>query len=279
MSVGKVPGISRFSGRLPRWVALVLIVAIAFDVLGFYRDQRALRPTIASTPISLRHSRAIIAFNVRNIPSAHLFGASPESDNEHAAESRIPLVLTGTFALPDPRRGFAIIGESADKARLFAVGANLPNGARLDQVLPDRVVLALNGEEQVLLLPRLRGGAVPEIAVEQSTVAEVAAADAGQGDAVATDPREFSQARHWFSGFAAQPIAQDDGIQGYVLHPNMRYKREYGVTDGDVVTSINGVALADMDTAATELQKFSGQVVSMTVVHDGVPQDMELQVN
>jgi general secretion pathway protein C len=184
--------------------------------------------------------------------------------------------------LPDPRRGFAIIGESAEKARLFAVGANLPNGARLDQVLPDRVVLALNGAEQVLLLPHLRGGAVPEIAVEQSAAAEVAAADVGdvgQGEAVATDPREFSQARHWFNGFAAQPIAQDDGIQGYVLHPNMRYKREYGVADGDVVTSINGVALADMDAAATELQKFSGQVVSMTVVHDGVPQDMELQVN
>src|SRR5450756_1415518 len=91
--------------------------------------------------------------------AAHLFGESPRSAADPSAqpvETALSLVLTGVIAAKNPRKGSAILGESATAARLFQVDAVVPGGARLHEVYADRVLLEHDGAIEVLLLPRQR---------------------------------------------------------------------------------------------------------------------------
>ena len=66
----------------------------------------------------------------------------------------LQLVLTGTIAGNDPQNGLAILGQSAQTAKVYAVGDNVPGGAKLHSVYSDRVIIDRNGQLESLALPR-----------------------------------------------------------------------------------------------------------------------------
>ena len=71
-----------------------------------------------------------------------------------ARPSNIPLVLTGIIAGNDPQNGLAILGQTPQTAKVYAVGDNVPGGAKLHSVYSDRVVIDRNGQLESLALPR-----------------------------------------------------------------------------------------------------------------------------
>ena len=73
------------------------------------------------------------AVDVGRIVNAHLFGVagatgSDETDPAAVAATQMNLVLAGTIAARRPERGFAIIGDSAATARVYAVGKTIAGG-------------------------------------------------------------------------------------------------------------------------------------------------------
>ena len=64
------------------------------------------------------------ALDLAAITNAHLFGAAPppKQDGANAPQTTIPLVLTGTIAGNDPQNGLAILGQTAQTAKVYAVG-------------------------------------------------------------------------------------------------------------------------------------------------------------
>src|SRR6202165_752822 len=90
------------------------------------------------------------------ITNAHLFGAAPalKQDGANAPQTSMPLVLTGIIAGNDPQNGLAILGQSAQTAKVYAVGDNVPGGAKLHSVYSDRVVIDRDGRLESLSLPR-----------------------------------------------------------------------------------------------------------------------------
>ena len=54
---------------------------------------------------------------------------SEETDPTRVAATQMNLVLVGTIAHADPQQGFAIVGESAPTARVYAVGKTITGGA------------------------------------------------------------------------------------------------------------------------------------------------------
>lgn len=251
----------------PQVVNAALIAALALDLAGLLRSEYRLRQPASREAVLAPTHHAAVA-DLKAVVNAHLFGEAPGAPEADAAQAAKQLVLTGTIASADPRRGFAILGDPAHGTQVFSVGSTLPNGARLEQVLADRVMIASNGASRTLLLPRgsRRGGAL-----------QIASA-AADPPASTLNPRQFSHARSWFSGFMARPLTSNDAFKGYVLHPQSRYKRLYGVHDGDLVTAINGVPLDSPDAAADQLQQFNGPAVSLTVMRDGVLQDLKLDI-
>jgi type II secretory pathway component PulC len=87
------------------------------------------------------------------IVAAHLFGEFRESETESLPIAHVPLILTGTIALPDPQAGFAIVGNNASSTRLLQVGDRIGD-ARIHSVYNDHIVLERGGKLETLPLPK-----------------------------------------------------------------------------------------------------------------------------
>src|SRR5580698_3263867 len=140
--------------RIATWTLAVLLAVQAAVILtglgGASRSPAAGTGPIVTIP---RHQ-----VNIAGITSAHLFGDSPAvvnaQDPANAPPSSIPLVLTGIISAEDPQNGLAILGQTAAAAKVFAVGDNVPGGAKLHSVYSDRVVIDRGGILETLFLPR-----------------------------------------------------------------------------------------------------------------------------
>src|SRR5690348_11689294 len=138
--------------RVATWVlALALGVQAALIVTDLAGAGR--RGSAAST---LRPPAASHALDLAAVTNAHLFGAAPvtRQDDANAPQTSVPLVLTGTIAGNDPQNGLAILGQTAQTAKVYAVGDNLPGGPKLHSVYSDRVVIDRDGQLESLALPR-----------------------------------------------------------------------------------------------------------------------------
>ena len=213
--------------------------------------------------------------DVGSVLQARLFGAvqAVPQTGENAPQTRVPLILAGTLASTDPKAGLAIIGETAQNAKVYAVGGSVPGGMRLHEVYADRVVLENGGALETLLLPRKFAGG----------------AGIGQPAAVAgnTEPPLAESVQRL--------VAQGPEVVGEVLRPMPTYangqlkgfrvyagrdRRKFaklGLQAGDLVTSINGVPLADPQRGLEILRTLgSGGAANVTVERGGSSQQISI---
>src|SRR6267142_747581 len=154
-----LPASDRWRARLlrdgPRIVTWILAIALGVQAALILTDLVAARRggaggTVRQGPA---HSRLV---DLAAITNAHLFGAAPtlKQDGANAPQTSMPLVLTGIIAGNDPQNGLAILGPSAQATKVYAVGDNVPGGAKLHSVYSDRVVIDRDGRLESLSLPR-----------------------------------------------------------------------------------------------------------------------------
>src|SRR5262245_38740384 len=113
--------------RAPQVVTFVLALALAAQlaliVVGMSsRSRRTSPPPVASAPPAA-------PLDIGGLVNAHLFGnavVQNSGEASNAPPSSMPLVLAGVLATEDPKQGMAIIGESAQSAKVVSVGAQVP---------------------------------------------------------------------------------------------------------------------------------------------------------
>jgi general secretion pathway protein C len=221
-------------------------------------------------PRPLLHSRTL---DVAAITSAHLFGVSAApQDGANAPQTNIPLVLTGTIAGNDPQNGLAILGPTAQTAKVYAVGDNVPGGAKLHSVYSDRVVIDRNGELESLALPRQ----VTSTAPPPST-------------AMLSSENSMEHMRRMISEQPAlladvihpQPVMDHGHMNGFRVYPGrnrMAFMR-LGLRPGDQVTAINGTPLDDRDRGEQIMHTLSSaSEARVTVIRNGQTQDLNLNI-
>jgi general secretion pathway protein C len=216
--------------------------------------------------------------DVERIVSAHLFGvagapAAADADPNAVAATRLNLVLAGTIAHADPKRGYAILGESAAGARVYSVGKTVAGGAKLHAVYPDRVILDRGGKLESLLLPKqFQGGA----------------ASAAAGPAPAPDPMLGQRLQEFAAQnpgaiteiIRPQPVFANGQQRGYRVYPgrNRQQFSRLGLMPGDLVTAINGTPLDDPARGMEILQSMnSATQVTVTVERNG--QSTQVSIN
>lgn len=226
-----------------------------------------------------------------NIAQWHLFGVKPQDARlevpvESLPETTLNLALRGVVASARPGEDSgAIIGAPNGADSFYPVEARLPGGATLKEVYADRVVLERSGRLETLRLPKesLDGGAPPartaagrqqaplprELPVESRTLQEyrdIALTNPQQlGDVVNISPRNVDGR---FVGYEVQP-GRDPGLLDRV-----------GLVPGDVVTSINGIALDTPARALSVLRSLQGaDQVRVDFQRDGVPQTATVSVH
>jgi general secretion pathway protein C len=271
--------VDRATRTLPQALTVVLVVAIAWQLVQLtwlLLERRAPADTgdLEMAPPPATAARKGI--DVQAIATAHLFGEpqGEQSAPEDAQPTQMNLVLSAVFAANDPTKGLAVIGESPQSAKVFAVGATVRPGTRLHSVYLDRVILDRNGQLETLALPR---PSTAGIAITRSA----ASPPRPGGNQFADNLRRIAETNP--TAFAEvvrpQPVFANGVQRGYRVYPgrNRQQFAKLGLQPGDLVLSINGTPLDDPQRGMEIFNTIgTSDRVSVTVERNGQSQELML---
>jgi general secretion pathway protein C len=258
--------------RIATWVlALALGVQAALIVTDLAKAARHGTPGHAG-PGAMRASHAL---DLAAITNAHLFGLPPRpaQDAANAPVTSMPLVLTGIIAGNDPQNGLAILGPNAQSAKVYAVGDNVPGGAKLHSVYSDRVVIDRNGQLESLALPHQTAANAPPPS---------SAALSAENPSIERMRRMISEQPGLLADvMRPQPVMDHGRMNGFRVYPgrNRMAFAKLGLRPGDQVTAINGTPLDDRDRGEQILHTLStSSEAHVTVIRNGQTQDLTLNI-
>jgi general secretion pathway protein C len=276
--------LSRLQGNGPRLVSLALAALIAVELariaISLLGGTPVRSPQPVPTNVAVRDHNA--ALDIQSVVSAHLFGvatADPSTqDPANAPQSTANLVLAGTIATSDPKRGVAIISD-AGPSKVYMVGDKL-GGASLHSVYLDHVILDRSGVLETLQLPRLLGpgmhappvtrrpaGADPRTAAAVDNIRRMVQQDPGILDQVMRTVPSYDSAAGKLRGFRAYPGR------------NRQIFNRLGLKPGDLVTAINGTPLDDPQHSQDVFNTIqTSDHVTVTIERGGQKQDISLNI-
>ena len=285
-SLSRITAVARGTGSpawptsLPFWVSAALVVLLAWQAVQLVWTFLGAKPapaTVSGGPAGTPPAQQGPALDVGGIVNAHLFGiagasGSDETDPSKVAATQMNLVLVGTIAQADPQQGFAIVGESATTARVYAVGKTITGGTKLHSVYPDRVILDRGGKLEALLLPKkFTGGGM-------AAAAPLPQANPMLGqrlqELAAQNPGAITEI------IRPQPVFANGQQRGYRVYPgrNRQQFTKLGLMPGDLVTAINGTPLDDPARGMEIMQSMnSASEVTVTVERNG--QATQININ
>ena len=214
--------------------------------------------------------------NVAAITNAHIFGfasVAPAAQASGVVVQNHDLVLSGIMAADDPRYGLAIIGQTAQSTKVYAVGDNVPGGAKLHSVYSDRVIIDRGGQLETLALPRqvAAGGAPPSTGALQT---ESPVADRMR-KLITEQPSLMADVMR------PQPVYANGKQTGYRVYPgrNRQAFLRLGLRPGDLVTAINGTPLDDPEHGQQIFNTLGAtSEAHVTVQRNGQQQDVVLNL-
>lgn len=274
-------GSGDWARSLPMWVSAAIVILLAWQavqlawtVVGTWRTTAAGNAGAVAPP-----ARSAPAFDIGSIVNAHLFGVAgatgaADADPSKAAATQMNLVLAGTIAHADPLQGYAIVGESAATARVYAVGKTITAGTKLHSVYPDRVILDRGGRLESLMLPKtFQGGGITAARPVAPPPPDSMLGQRLQNLA-AQNPGAVMEI------IRPQPVFANGQQRGYRVYPgrNRQQFARLGLMPGDLVTAINGTPLDDPARGMEILQSMnSATAVTVTVERNG--QSTQISIN
>ena len=275
--------LSRLQGNGPRLVSLGLaaliaveLARIAISLLGG-GPVKSPQPAVAGVAPRAQHT----GLDIQGVVSAHLFGiAAPDpsaQDPANAPQSTANLVLAGTIATQDPKRGVAIISDGGP-SKVYSVGDNV-GGASLHSVYLDHVILDRGGVLETLLLPRLLGPGMRAPPVVRRTGGDprtVAAVD-NIRRLVQQDPSILDQVMRTVPSYDNAA----GKLRGFRAYPgrNRQIFNKLGLKPGDLVTAINGTPLDDPQRSQDVFNTIqTSDHATVTIERGGQKQEITLNI-
>jgi general secretion pathway protein C len=276
--------LSRLQANGPRLASLVLAALIAVELARIVISLLGATPVKSPQPIltgsAPRAPRP--ALHIQTVISAHLFGIAAipgAQDPANAPQSAANLLLAGTIATQDPRRGVAIISDGGGPSKVYSVGDRV-GGASLHSVYLDHVILDRAGALETLQLPRQllagnrgaattlrRVGADPRTVAAVENIRHMVQQDPGILDQVMRTVASYDNAAGKLRGFRAYPGR------------NRQIFGKLGLKAGDLVTAINGTALDDPQRSQEVFNTIqTSDHVTVTVERGGQKQDISLNI-
>jgi general secretion pathway protein C len=278
-----VEWLSRLQAQGPKLVSLVLAALILLQLLqvGYSLISKPLKSPQPVVAASLQRT-ARSGVDIQTVVSAHLFGvavADPSTqDPENAPQSSANLLLAGTIATQDPKRGVAIISDAGGPSKVYSVGERI-GGASLHSVYLDHVILDRGGALETLLMPRQvppssrataalrRPAADPRTAAAVDNIRRMVQQDPSILDQVMRVVASYDNAAGKLRGFRAYPGR------------NRAIFSKLGLKAGDLVTAINGTPLDDPQRSQDVFNTIqTSDRVTVTIERGGQKQDITLNI-
>jgi general secretion pathway protein C len=268
--------LDRASRTAPQVMMVLLVIAIAWQLvqLTWLLLDRGPQPQPATAPPPMNVAPVRSGVDIQAIVNAHLFDvaeAPTAPDAANAPATQANLLLSAVFASEDPAKGLAIIGESAQVAKVFGVGSTVRPGLKLHSVYIDRVILDRGGTLEALALPKPNSAVVINRPPppQQNQVAE------NLRRMAETNPSAFAEI------IRPQPVFANGVQRGYRVYPgrNRAQFSKLGLVPGDLVLAINGTPLDDPQRGMEIFNTIgSAGQVSVTVERNGQTQDLTLNM-
>jgi general secretion pathway protein C len=271
--------LERASRTAPPVVMAVLVIAIAWQLvqLTWLLLDRGPQPLPPAPPPPANIAPARSGVDIQAIVNAHLFDVAEAplpQDAASAPETQMNLVLSAVFASEDPYKGLAIIGESSQSAKVYAVGGTVRPGTKLHAVYVDRVILDRGGRLEALALPKRTSSSL--VTINRPPPAPASSAVTENIRRLAeTNPSAFTEI------IRPQPVFANGVQRGYRVYPgrNRAQFAKLGLMPGDLVLAINGTPLDDPQ-RGREIFNTIGNAdrVSVTVERNGQSQELTLNM-
>ena len=276
--------------RLPPWLALVLALAIAWQLARL--TWLVLTPMPApgampamAPPASSAGQGASREFNVQNILDAHLFGRLSDTaapvvvQQAEVPETRLNLQLRGVITNDAAEHAVAIIADNRGRDQIYRVGQQVPGGARLHAVQSEQVVLNRGGTLESLRLPRefaAAAGGQTSSARPAGVIRPTQAQSSSVRDVISDNAAQITEI------IRVQPYMEGGSMRGYRVYPgrNRQQFTALGLQPGDLVVEINGQPMNDPSRGMQIFAELGDtNSVSITVEREGVSETMMLDTS
>jgi len=280
-------GLSSIAPRALFWLLAAAIVLTVFQCSHSLLNPKALEispTTQASKKTSNMKKQAIEQVNIEAAVSRNLFGKPVTQMSAtarlvaKAAETRLPLELRAVFESSESSISAAIIGQRGQNAKLFTVGDAVPGNAILEGVVGDQVLLRRAGKLESLSFPKSKYLATQNQRAKKNTDQTekkllVTSSDI-EKESLLTDILETSEAQASATESSTEPALLREfnknpqemiskiGLSetksgGYRVGnlSNSPYLRQSGLQSGDVILSVNGQTLSNVQNDRTQLAR------------------------
>ena len=236
-------------------------------------------PALALNPPQSSAQIGLVAIDTSAVIGSGVFGGIPDEldaspganeppDNRdgierNAAETRLPLTLTGIVASTEDGLGSAVIRANGAE-RVYAVGDGLPASGQvtLAKVMPQIIVIDNNGTYELLTLYAGAGLVVPTtssragpatpsnraVTVPRPEARAPVASEAERSEVAQRYRRALYESPESLASLlTVSPVQADGAIIGYRISPSQERAAfdALGFKTGDVVTAVNGLSLSD----------------------------------
>jgi general secretion pathway protein C len=247
-------------------------------------------PAQAALPTATASSAAPPSqLDLAPLRQASLFGAADQATPAVAEaalvapETPLNLQLLGTLATEQQNTARAIVANPDGEARTYTVGKTLPSGAAVQAIYADRIIILRGNRYETLKLAGKK-------ALEQSgllaapAAAKTTAAPASDASArLAEYRRQILQKPALMADYLRVRPAEDSAgkFTGYLLQTgkNPQVLADFGLQEGDLLTSVNGVALDSPLQGLNALQQLaSAEQIDLQVIRNGQPMSLSFRV-
>ena len=234
--------------------------------------------------------RARPGVDLDSIVNANLFGVAQTSDAQAAAaaaseatvETRLPLTLHGVFVAQEAAESTAIVARKGRSEQVYRIGDQVPGNATLEAVHLDHVVLRRGSVRERLAFPKSEERLATPSASSESAAASgldarallaadgsLAAAQPVRRDGEEQTPEQMAQKYREklksdpgsaLGELGLSPVRGGEST-GYRVDRLARspYLRQTGLQPGDVILSINGRPVGNVDSDRLELDNVLAQ--------------------
>ena len=253
-------------------------------------------PAPASVAPAPQNGNAVSARsrNINQLTSAHLFGRFQREDTvvatvADAPDTNLRLKLRGILATDDAKRSRALIEAANGELLSYAIGSDVPGGAKLHSIHPDRALLSRGGRLETLRLEKdapIPDGSVVTTATAGLTRGVGSAAQILGSDTAAklTDIRNtlLEDPTKASNFLRLQPARVNGAMKGYRIYPGRDRElfREAGLRPGDIVTAVNGISLDDPARGLQLLGDLStASQINLQIERGGQAQSLSVTLN
>jgi len=238
-------------------ITLVLVVAFVADINPWrlWADYQARRLPITSEGA------------VRHIPADQLSVAQPQPTGTASSISKTAtaLVLSATHPGRNAHEGYVDLGVNPASPQRYRVGALLANGAQIEEIGADYVVLERRQQRARLYLEGHRPA--DEVTANAALLLMGGEKRSAQHVPTSADPLT--------DYIRVNPIYRGDAVQAIEVYANegSNVFAKLGLEPGDRITAINGEAVTDASAAIGSLRRLTaGEALQVSIERGGQTQ-------